>query len=233
MSMFDSDDLGMPGYFLPEDSQFRLKKLRNHVVFLSRLAQPRTWDEEQEAAPEVSMGEVAVCLELLAEQVGQVLEAASGPARRVAGRNAVNADAEAELVPHASQEAEAGLVFGVTLAQVETLHRLIDMLSDHGDATTAHSAHDNNDAGDGAHTRSLPGHAIVDGAMAVRGIVRQIEAQPLAQETRSAGGVGEERAGYDVGPVRIAADSACGPMPPPLAHRWPQRAETLDGMRLH
>ena len=28
MSTFNSDDLGTTGYFLPEDSQFRLKKLR-------------------------------------------------------------------------------------------------------------------------------------------------------------------------------------------------------------
>ncbi|WP_386263407.1 XAC0095 family protein, partial [Xanthomonas translucens] len=36
------DDEDMPGYFLPEESQFRLAKLRDHVRFLVRLAQPRT-----------------------------------------------------------------------------------------------------------------------------------------------------------------------------------------------
>ncbi|WP_386263523.1 XAC0095 family protein, partial [Xanthomonas translucens] len=36
------DDETMPGYFLPEESQFRLAKLRDHVRFLVRLAQPRT-----------------------------------------------------------------------------------------------------------------------------------------------------------------------------------------------
>src|SRR5688500_13916915 len=40
MSKLDSGDLNMPGYFLPEDSQSRLKKLRDHIAFLSRLAQP-------------------------------------------------------------------------------------------------------------------------------------------------------------------------------------------------
>ncbi|WP_425481505.1 XAC0095 family protein, partial [Luteimonas suaedae] len=47
MSKFNSDDLGMLGYFLPEDSQFRLKKLHDHMVFLSQLAQPRTHDEDE------------------------------------------------------------------------------------------------------------------------------------------------------------------------------------------
>ncbi|WP_425481499.1 XAC0095 family protein, partial [Luteimonas suaedae] len=35
------------GYFLPEDSQFRLKKLHDHMMFLSQLAQPRTHDEDE------------------------------------------------------------------------------------------------------------------------------------------------------------------------------------------
>jgi hypothetical protein len=41
MSKFDSDDLETTGYSLPEDSQLRLKKLREHAEFLSHLAQPR------------------------------------------------------------------------------------------------------------------------------------------------------------------------------------------------
>ena len=44
MSTFDSDDLETMGYFLPEDSQLRLKKLREYVEFLSHLAQPRMAD---------------------------------------------------------------------------------------------------------------------------------------------------------------------------------------------
>ena len=40
MSEFDSDDLETTGYFLPEDSWLRLKKLHEHVEFLANLARP-------------------------------------------------------------------------------------------------------------------------------------------------------------------------------------------------
>lgn len=36
----DSDEMDVPGYFLPEDGQFRLKKLRDCAEFLSRLVRP-------------------------------------------------------------------------------------------------------------------------------------------------------------------------------------------------
>ena len=82
MSTFDSDDLETIGYFLPDDSQFRLKKLREYLEFLSHLAQPRIADEEREGVPEIRPGEVAICLELLAEQIAQVLDGLSWPAER-------------------------------------------------------------------------------------------------------------------------------------------------------
>jgi hypothetical protein len=74
----DSD----PGYYLPEEAQYRLQQLRDHMRFLARLAQPRTVDEEREAAPKVRAGELAVCMELLAEQMDMVLREVSWPAQR-------------------------------------------------------------------------------------------------------------------------------------------------------
>jgi len=73
MSTFDSDDLETTGYFLPEDSQLRLKQLREYVGFLTNLARPRRPDEDQEWTAEIRPGEVAICMELLEEQIGQVL----------------------------------------------------------------------------------------------------------------------------------------------------------------
>lgn len=70
------------GYFLPEESQFRLERLGNYINFLARLARPRTPAEEQAATPEIRMGELAFCMELLAEQVNLVLREVSWPARR-------------------------------------------------------------------------------------------------------------------------------------------------------
>ena len=61
------------GYFLPEDSQLRLKQLHTYIDFLSRLARPRTHDGASEWAPEVGMDELATCLALLADQAELVL----------------------------------------------------------------------------------------------------------------------------------------------------------------
>ena len=73
MSTFDSDDLETTGYFLPEGSQLLLKQLREYVGFLTHLARPRRPDEDQEWYAEIRPGEVAICLELLEEQIAQVL----------------------------------------------------------------------------------------------------------------------------------------------------------------
>jgi hypothetical protein len=50
------------GYYLPEDSQLRLKQLHSYIDFLSRLARPRTYDDASEVSPEVAMDELATCL---------------------------------------------------------------------------------------------------------------------------------------------------------------------------
>ncbi|MBN6149357.1 hypothetical protein JR065_03325 [Xanthomonas sp. AmX2] len=99
MSDYSVDDLEMPGYFLPEESQFRLARLANQLNFLARLARPRTPAEEQAATPEIRMGELAFCMELLAEQVNLVLREVSWPARRQS--------------PYSSQDHGADTVAGV------------------------------------------------------------------------------------------------------------------------
>lgn len=82
MSEYRADDLEMAGYFLPEESQFRLVRLGELIKFLARLAEPRSVAEEREAAPKVHAGELAVCMELLAEQLDMVLREVSWPAQR-------------------------------------------------------------------------------------------------------------------------------------------------------
>ena len=82
MSEYRADDLEMSGYFLPEESQFRLVRLGEFIKFLARLAEPRSVAEEREAAPKVRAGELAVCMELLAEQLDMVLREVSWPAQR-------------------------------------------------------------------------------------------------------------------------------------------------------
>lgn len=82
MSEYRTDDLEMAGYFLPEASQFRLVWIGEFIKFLVRLAEPRSEAEEREAAPKVRAGELAVCMELLAEQLDMVLREVSWPAQR-------------------------------------------------------------------------------------------------------------------------------------------------------
>jgi hypothetical protein len=198
MSTFDSDDLETKGYFLPEDSQLRLKKLREYAEFLSHIAQPRTADEEQEWIPEIRVGEVAICLELLAEQVGLVLDDLSWPAYRSEREAALGADAEPEAAKEVPDDAGGRYIFGVTLEQVDTLNRLIDMISAHGDVVTA-----GDDAVLADHTLSLLGDAIFNDARTVREIIRQVESQRLGQARGSQTGVGEERAIYHVVRARL------------------------------
>jgi len=193
MSTFDSDDLGTMGYFLPEDSQFRLKKLREYVEFLSHLAQPRRPDEDQEFTAEIRVGEVAICLELLAEQMGLVLDDISSPAYRSEGEVVPGADAAPEAAEEVPGDADGRYLFGVTLDQIDTLHRLISMISAHGDVVIAS---DEAEFADG--TLSVLGDAIFNDARTVREIIRQVESQRLVQAHGSQTGVAEERAVYRV-----------------------------------
>jgi hypothetical protein len=205
MSTFDSNDLETMGYFLPEDSQLRLKKLREYAEFLSHIAQPRTADEEQEWMPEIRVGEVAICLELLAEQVGLVLDEMSWPAYRSESEAAAAAGAGAE--PEAAEEmpgnADERYRFGMTMEQIDTLNQLIDMIVAHGDVVIA-----SGEAEFADHTLSVLGDAIFNDARTVREIIRQVESQRLGPAHGSQTGVAEERATYHVGPARLPVDSA-------------------------
>ena len=190
MSTFDSDDRETMGYFLPEDSQLRLQKLREYAEFLSHIAQPRTPDVQQEWIPEIHVGQVAICLELLAEQVGLVLNDLSFPAYR--------SESDAAAMP---DDADGRYLFGITLEQVDTLNQLIDMIVAHGDVVTA-----SHDAELADHTLSLLGHAIFSDARAVREIIRQVESQRLKAARGSQTGVGEERGEYHAGRACLPAD---------------------------
>ena len=163
MSTLDSDDLETMGYFLPEESQLRLKKLREYAEFLSHIAQPRTADEEQEWIPEIRVGEVAICLGLLAEQVGLVLDEISWPAYRSESEAAAGAGAEPAAAEEVPGDADKRYRFGMTMEQIDTLNRLIDMMAAHGDVVIA-----SDDAEFADHTLSLLGDAIFNDARTVR-----------------------------------------------------------------
>ncbi|NZA25495.1 hypothetical protein H0E84_03790 [Luteimonas sp. SJ-92] len=193
MSEHPLDKMETAGYFLPEDGQFRLKKLREHMMFLSRLAQPRTHDEEPGLGPDIGTGELAVCLELLAEQAGLVLDEMAWPSERMERRKGAGAGVDADLDEASTSPTTGGARFAIRLEQIDALGRLIDMLSAHGDMVMAAE-----DAELANGTLLQLGQAIRDGASAVRGIVSQIDAQRVGQAPQPGAGVREERALYCV-----------------------------------
>ncbi|NZA26542.1 hypothetical protein H0E84_09100 [Luteimonas sp. SJ-92] len=108
MSNRESNDQQVPGYFLPEDSQFRLKKLHDHMVFLSHLAQPRTHGEDETGwGPQISGDELAVCLEVLAAQAERVLDEVTWPAERVVGGDRSQARDEGDVLEAPGPAGEA------------------------------------------------------------------------------------------------------------------------------
>ena len=193
MSTFDADDRDTMGYFLPENSQRRLQKLRDYAEFLSHIAQPRTPDVQQEWIPEIHVEQVAICLELLAEQMGLVLSDLSFPAYRAESDAAPAADETPYAAEAMPDDVGERYRFGITLDQVDTLNRLIDMIAAHGDVITTSHATELAD-----HTLSLLGHAIFTDARALREIIDQVESQHLNPPHHPPIGVGEEQAVYRI-----------------------------------
>jgi hypothetical protein len=205
MSTTDSNDLGVTGYFLSEDSQLRLKQLREYVGFLTNLARPRRPDEDQEWTTEIRPGEVAICLELLEEQIAQVLDELSWPAERGERAAAGGADAEAEAEAEAHTEAaEADIagpvwdgagnrhLFGVTLEQVDAINLLLDSLRALGNVVTCSDHAELSDA-----TLSIMGDAIVRDVEKLRGIIGDVyDEQRLTPWRGAKPGVRDAQATY-------------------------------------
>jgi len=204
MSTFDADDLETTGYFLPEDSQLRLKQLREYVGFLTNLARPRRPDEDREWFSEIRPGEVAICMELLEEQIGLVLDELSWPAERGERAAAGEADADActeAAAPDAAEPVrdEAGnrYLFGVTLDQLDEINLLLSSLRALGNVVTCSDHAELSDA-----TLSIMGDAIVRDVEKLRDINRDVNAQQLEPSHRTKPGVREEWATYLALPAR-------------------------------
>jgi len=82
----------------------------------------------------------------------------------------------------------------MTMEQIDTLNRLIDIIVAHGDVVIA-----SGEAEFADHTLSVLGDAIFNDARTVRAIMRQVGSQRLGQARGSQTGVGEERATYHAG----------------------------------
>ncbi len=215
MSTNASDDLETTGYFLPEDSQLRLKKLREYVEFLANLSRPRMADEQKESFAEIRPGEVGICLELLEEQIGQVLDELSWPAER--GDSVATCEVDAKASAYAYAEAAAPEVaepvmddagnrhiFGVTLNQIDEINLLLDSLRAHGNVVTCSDHAELADV-----TLSIMGDAIVRDAQKLRDIIDDVhDAQRLEATRGTRNGVREQWASYRLLPVPLPMGSA-------------------------
>lgn len=209
MSTIEPEDQEGTGYFLPEDSQLRLKQLRDYVGFLANLARPRQTDESAEWYAEIRPGEVAICLELLEEQIGQVLKALAWPAERSedeqVGADAADTDdasaeegadtaaADAEAPDTAEPAAApARYIAGVTLDQIDDINLLLDSLRAHGNVVASSDEAKLKDV-----TLAVMGDAICRDAQKLRDIVDAIyDAQQLQPPRHGKPGVREEEAAY-------------------------------------
>jgi hypothetical protein len=220
MSTIESNDLATMGYFLPEDSQLRLKQLREYVEFLANLARPRRPDEGMECFAEIRPGEVAICMELLEEQVAQVLGELSWPAKRGETVAAGEADAESKACTQAAKsdvteplmdEAGNRLLVGVSLDQIDEINLLLSSLRALGNVVTCSDHAELSDV-----TLSIMGDAIVRDVEKLRDIMRDVQGQTLKPLRTTEPGVREEWAAYGVLPVCLPMGSV-----PPIVRQLP------------
>ncbi|TAL91062.1 MAG: hypothetical protein EPN69_11190 [Rhodanobacter sp.] len=218
MSTIKSEDLETMGYFLPEDSQLRLKKLREYVEFLANLARPRIADETKEWYAKIRPGEVAICLEHLEEQIGQVLGELSWPAARRNRTAACEAAAKVEADTEAAEPDAAEPVMdaageryvaGVTLDQIDEINLLLSSLRALGNVVTCSDHAELSDV-----TLSIMGDAIVRDTEKLRDIISDIyDEQRLQPPHGTKIGVREEWATYLALPARLAMGGALHVVP--------------------
>lgn len=225
MSKSDLDYVETQGFFLPEDSYYRLEKLRDYAEFLADLAEPRMAGEEENwLGPEIRGSNVAICLELLAEQVEMVLDKISCPGFRHESQTAPEAEAECDVESEglaAAEAVEAGdtepafagparnatgkrYVAGVTLDQIDEINLLLASLHAIGNVVACTDQAEFSDA-----TLSNMGDAIYRDVDALRNIIYALDSIPRLDEPHGTKpGVREEYASYLALPPHVPMGKA-------------------------
>ena len=210
MSTIDSEDRNVTGYFLPEDTQLRLKQLREYVGFLTNLARPRRPDEDSECYNEIRPGEVAICFELIEEQIALVLDELSWPGERgeQASEEAPKAETatdfdETETPTEGADTAEPAAAkrysYGLTLEQLDEMQLLLSSLRALANVVTCADHAEYNKA-----TLSTMGDAIYRDVEKLRGILDAVDdTQRLNPRPASRPGVEEEYAAYLAWPAHV------------------------------
>jgi hypothetical protein len=218
-----SNDLDMADGFLSKDGRQRLMLLGHRIKFLARLARPGGEDPVRKWTSQARQEELASGLEALAQQLNLVLGDVLPPGPRTKPAEASAAPGDASAPPPAPEDRPGAdrFVFGMTMDQFDTLDRLIQLVTAHGDVV---SATDMADFAEG--TLTMVGHAIFDEGRAIGEILDEVEDQRLRElGAPPHSSVGEPRAVYAAGPA-LAGEQ------PPGALRLP-RAGQAGGLRLH
>lgn len=237
------EDVGAAGYYLPEDDKARLERLLKQLALLKRMGRRlRAGDDSP-----FDWKKFSNRLEHVAKELEDVLDETAWPAYRTAvaeePETTPGASASSPEATYADSDTDDGVeidtdddtdddirterfVAGVTLDQIDALDRLIQMISAHGDVVSASDMADFAD-----YTLTMMGHAIFDGAEAVRDILDQVEEQRLPQAVRSRSSVKEGRAVYAVEIAPAAVDGPSGFAQQPS---WPaQHTGQPGGSRTH
>jgi len=185
---------------LDQEGRLPLARLSAHLRLLAGLAQRRAEDGAGDGLWDGSGGELAGCLQLLADRLDRMLSEASPPSSQAGTADAVayevasDEDEEDDAEAEEEGDAEAGdFLFGVTLDQIDTLNRLVHAITAHGDVV---AASDMAEYADG--TLAQMGHTVFDSGLEVRAVLEAVASQRL-REQAPLGRVREARAVYGVG----------------------------------
>lgn len=221
MTTHDTHDQETPGYFLPEDSQRRLKQLHTDVGNLASLARPRK-GVMPAADTARRLGEVARRLRQMKQQIAEVMETLAWPAKL--GKESVASGMErgAHGAPDDSSEAgiEAGdpiypatgkrYLSGITLHQIDEINLLLESLRAIGNVVGCADHAEYAEA-----TLAVMGDAIRRDVGGIHGIVDEIYASQRFSPKRPLGRVREAPASYLVLPAPV-------PVPAGIASRLSQ-----------
>ncbi|NII11743.1 hypothetical protein [Oleiagrimonas sp. C23AA] len=207
MSMIEVEDPKATGYFLPEETQLRLKKLHEYATFLANLARPRQSDPSLEGFAEIRPGEVGICLEHFEEQIGGVLDEIGWPALLIKEATATDADAppahkskeeaETAIKATATQTGQSAAAvtsprgYTATLDQVDQMNLLLASLHAVGNVVACADHAELSDA-----TLSIMGDAIYRDVAALRKIVDDIYYLAPESDDTSSTEVQEAHASY-------------------------------------